>query len=74
MCGRIADRRVHLGIALEPLIGLVAIQGQVLGRDLDGGDVLVVGEEGDLLGRRDVQDVDAAADLARQADQTAGAT
>ena len=41
--GRVADRRVHLGEAVQPLIGLRPGQGEVLGRHLDAGDVLVVG-------------------------------
>ncbi len=41
----------------------------MLRRQFDGGDVLVIGQEVDFLGRRDVQDVDALAGFARQLDQ-----
>ena len=69
---RVADRRVHLGQALQPLVGLGRGQGQVLGRDLDAGDVLVLGQEVDLLGGGHVQHVDALAELAGDAQQPLG--
>ena len=44
----------------------------MLGRQLDGGDVLLACEEVDLLGGGDVQDVDALAGFARQPYQAVG--
>ena len=68
---RVADRRVHLQPRAEPRI-VVGVEGQVLRRHLDGGDVLVGAEEVHLLGGRDVQHVDARAGLAGDAHQPLG--
>ena len=67
-----ADRRVHLGVALQPLVGLRPGQGQVLGRELDAGDVLVGGQDVDLGGGGDVQHVDPLAERAGDPDQAVG--
>ena len=63
---RVADRRVHLRVGAEPLVGGL-VERQMVRRDLDAGDVLVVGEEHHLLGGRDVEHVDALAGLAARA-------
>ena len=69
----VAHRRVHLQQRAEPRI-VVGGEGQVMRRHLDGGDVLVVGEEAHLLGGRDVQHVDARAGLARDRDEPSRAS
>jgi hypothetical protein len=56
----VAHRRVHLRIGAEAAIGGL-VERQVVRGDLDGGDVLVVGQKDHLVGGGDVQDVDALA-------------
>ena len=70
----VADRRVHLRQALQPLVGLRRGQGQVLRRHLAGGDVLVLAEELDLVGGGDVQHVDALAEPLGDARSAAGSS
>ena len=65
----VADGRVHLGVAAQPLVGLRARQGEVLRRGLHAGHVLVAAQEGHLLGRGHVQHVDALAEAPRDGDQ-----
>jgi hypothetical protein len=65
-------RRVHLDQRAQPRI-IIRAQRQVMRRRLAGRDILVLFEEGDLLGGRDVQHVDAGANLARDAHQALGA-
>ncbi len=65
-------RRVHLEKRAEPRI-VVSRQRQMMRRRLDGGDILVLLEEKDLLGRRDVQHMDARARLPGDAHQPLGA-
>ena len=67
----VAHRRVHLQQRAEPGI-VVGRQRQVMRRRLAGRHILVGFEEGDLLGRRDVQHVDAGARPPRDRDQPLG--
>ena len=62
----VAHRRVDLGQRAEPLVAVGRGEREVERRRLDGGDVLVLGEERDLLLGGDVQHVDALAGLARE--------
>ena len=71
MAGR-AHRRVHLQQRAEPRI-VVRREGQMMRRRLAGGDVLVLFEEVDLLGGRDMQHMDARPLPLRDAHQPLGA-
>ena len=66
-----ADRRIHLQARAEA--GIVGrVEGEMLRRQLDRDVVLVVADEVDLLGGRDVEEMDARAGLVGDARQPLG--
>jgi hypothetical protein len=68
----VAQRRVHLGAGSEALVDVRRGKGEMLRRHLDRGDVVVVAEESQFVGGRDMQHVDAAAGFAGEPQQALG--
>src|SRR5262245_61478097 len=66
----IADRRIHLGARTEPLVAVRRRERQMVRSSLDRSDILVVTQELHLLCGRNVQNMDALAGLAREANET----
>ncbi len=68
----IAERRIHLRLGAEHLIGVGGSKRQVLRRDLDRGDVLVQREQRHLLAGRHMEHVHALAGLRGEPHQALG--